>query len=400
MPTIIANIKAATQSITSWQDAVPQWRYPCIFENERAELFKRCDDFRAACKEARFHVGALLGQAADDKHESTQAQDSWRKARNRFRTWWLDRDVPPAVARIAADRIQSNITNPIDVGIKLLVSSPELTMSGEVTAATFQSPFQVRKVVSPSTDAKDICSKLSFLYADNHDSALTRMAQCKTHMVRDGKVCAMGTVSLKNDLTITNAAGEEVIRNEAKELQMMVTGMWGSVCDGPLEAIPLQGHASFYMQITREAIYIVVPPETVQETPDVQAWLVSADPSALQSCKAFWAKEGDAVWVPMGHVCLHLGLTPSVGWSSEKAKLPDMRTKAGAVQKHCMCYAQVLVHVTYSIQHLSGKLRLLLASNYVKAGSKVPESYKKVAAFTKFIESLGLPVQQANELDN
>ena len=393
LPTIMKTMIQCRDSLTNWKNAIPKWRYPVVFSVERTELFKRVGEYMNICKEARFHTGALQGQAADDQAAKTHSQDVWRKGRDKMRKFWTDRDVAQCIAKLCADHLQLKIQDPHGFGIKIAVSSPELPQ-GAMTTDSFVAPFLVRGNSAAEATCKDLPAVIGRLYDANNATAIEKMAECKTKMIRDGLTSSIGTFDLKEPFTVICGDNDQEILKSESALKCMVTAMWDNVADASLDNSPMQGHAGFYVQFTGSSMMVALPATLLETIPSVPEWLVEQPIAALQKCNVWHVLEGDAVWCPPGCMIVVLGLTPGIEWESAKKTLPDLRTKAGAVQNHILTVGQIFFHDLASIKHLNQTARLNLAANYVKASAKIPPSFKRCQGLKKWMEEAAKPVEE------
>ena len=208
-------------------------------------------------------------------------------------------------------------------------------------------------------------------------------------MTRDDKESAAGTIDVVERLDL-EVEGQQLI-TPIDGLMMAITAYWHhTIPPAVLSAFALRYHPQFLVQYVGMAFVTVVPHSCFQDQGADITYFDSVSHGELAKYQVFLMRAGDFVWVPAGWAPIWVGTNPTVDWASKGSlKLPSVRTKHGATQKHRLAMGSYCVYDNKLLSGMSSQAKISLQSLWVLAEPSHFPSYSSNQALQAWRAKLG-----------
>ena len=358
-----SKLQAASTALEDWRKASDSWNDDTVWEDERASLKAKVDNWQVALRMLDRHKAAMDDVITAHSKAKVAAKTEFRKVRDSYRRWLVGRKVPDGLAKSAGDALREIAVPASSIGIQL-----EYERLGRVEVPApievWEQPFLLDQ---PGKKPRETRDGLELFFSDlvekNSNMVLGKRNAMLDYQKKNSVAQCMATARVSGGFDL----GESVVgkaSDHVKNLKMITwckqTFTWSSsVVANAYRTCPY-----FLTQFTMNSIVVLLPPSVVTGLQDIDAWVETATNETLMQYPTVHLKEGSSLCVPMGFVSIVLTIPININYEAHSPTIPTP-SRRGAEQFHHGFYGLNLFLSPSVVAAASVQARTLAYSWYV-----------------------------------
>jgi len=390
------NINDTQLKVEAFVKASLEWTFPHDFTSDRQHFLSLFDEYITAMAQTWRHVDSVTSKLTQKSVASTNEKGNWRTERTKLKTHLMGKKVAAGPAKVVADVAWSSVSPPSKLDITLPYESPVCMLSQDSDLTAFNLPFIVQYDDKATEDHLSLfASSWGQHYRENAAASQSKMKECQALMRAgdSGYANTTLTVSTSMELNLPSPMPPWF------DMAIVKPGFWTShteILNATTVCWPYARIPQWLLVYVSQCVIIVVDGAVALRVGNISAWLASCEASELARMPSFFARPGDAIWVPPGHVAVAVGIPlsikmdPATGVNLKGAK-PN--------QHHFMALGIYPVLDPGWVATYSVELRAAIGAAWTTAKEELPLSWMKVPKVTEFEFALFPKAQAPAEVE-
>ena len=350
---------------------------------QKDELLKAVEKYKVAVKDVLMYKRGLLSLRARCARGTLERRRGWRTKRDAYVKSLRSRGMPKGLAKVMGDHLQCLAEPPEKADVRLLFHERCLAEDSTIDEDFLRLPFIIR-------DVGHYGRAITRTLADNEDEIKDVVKLVVESNKQAGNPAGQLTANMKEKFP-WDAVGDGATNffKEVVDVKPVIIVQDHGFFQAKPKGFPFRGGRCILSAISGDFLFVVVGAEDNAAHADLAAWMKSAEAKDLEDVEAFYAMEGQSIWIPFGSAPIFIGMAPNTDWK-EKAPTAKGTKKAKSAPKK---KKSVTLGSWFCLDSAVDKAQSPVVANFVASTwisnhSFLPKSFQEAAKLNEWTTAL------------